>query len=85
MTLYKKSGKKLFLISLLEMPQKLKKLSLVQDSYKKLKINHSIVSDLNFGFPVIKKKVRIMMKSEVILINKLSEKFSAILSLQAQT
>ena len=85
MTLYKKSGKKLFLISLLEMLQKLKKLSLVQDSYKKLKINHSIVSDLNFGFPVIKKKVRIMMRSEVILINKLSEKSSAIPSPQALT
>ena len=85
MTLYKKSGKKLFLISLLEMLQKLKKLSLVQDSYKKLKTDPLTVSDLNFGFPVIKKKVQIMMKSKVILINKSLEKSSVIPSHLALT
>lgn len=56
------------------MLQKLKKLSLVQDLYKKLKTNPLTVSDLNFGFLVIKKKVQIMMKSELILINKSLEK-----------
>ena len=85
MTLYKKSGKKLFLISLLEMLQKLKKLSLVQDLYKKLKTDPLTVSDLNFGFLVIKKKVQIMMKSKVILINKSLEKSSVIPSQLALT
>ena len=60
------------------MLQKLKKLSLVQDLYKKLKTNPLTVSDLNFGFLVIKKKVQIMMKSELILINKSLEKSSVI-------
>jgi len=67
------------------MLQKLKKLSLVQDLYKKLKTNPLTVSDLNFGFLAIRKKVQIMMKSKVISINKSLEKSSVIPSQLALT
>ena len=67
------------------MLKKLKKLSLVQDLYKKLKTNPLTVSDLNFGFLAIRKKVQIMMKSKVISINKSLEKSSVIPSQLALT
>ena len=63
---YKRFGKKSFLILLLEMLQKFRKLLLELDLCKKLKMDRLIVSDLNFGSQVTKRRAQIMTKLEDI-------------------
>ena len=63
---YKRFGKKSFLILLLEMLQKFRKQLLELDLCKKLKMDRLIVSDLNFGSQVTKRRAQIMTKLEDI-------------------